>query len=130
MFCVSSLQESCCLTNLRVGSDRLQYFWNFDFESIGQFVEYLLPVYSGQPSMAETIIASIGLCHLFSECSNEEGALDMRDDLRAHALTCGQNLEATLSRLPFNLPSTFDYVFALFQAVSLSNQYPPHLQDI
>lgn len=92
--------------------------WTWEIESIGQFVEYLLPVYSGQPSIAEIIITNVGLFRLFSECGNEEMSETVKIELRDQAQVCRRNLDVTLNRLPFNLPSTFDYVLALYQAVS------------
>lgn len=80
-------------------------------------MEYLLPVYAGQASIPETIITHVGIFRLFKHYSNEEKQEQVKEQLRMQAQSCRQNVDMTLTRLPFNLPSTLDCVLALYQAV-------------
>ncbi|QKD61702.2 uncharacterized protein FOBCDRAFT_147208 [Fusarium oxysporum Fo47] len=42
-------------------SSRLQLFWRAEFHSISQFVEYLMTVYFGKPTLADLIVTHVGL---------------------------------------------------------------------
>ncbi|EGU80891.1 hypothetical protein FOXB_08606 [Fusarium oxysporum f. sp. conglutinans Fo5176] len=42
-------------------SSRLQLFWRAEFHSISQFVEYLMTVYFGKPTIADLIVTHVGL---------------------------------------------------------------------
>lgn len=115
-----------CLQRLRE-SERLWYCWSWEIESVGEFIEYLLPVYSGQPSLAEVIIVNDGLCRLFTECSRDEGNINVSREMLAQAETCHKNLKNAIRRLPFLIPSTFDYALALFLAVCRPYTFLPYL---
>lgn len=108
----------CPVPTSTLASARLRFHWTWELESVGQFVEYLLPVYSGGATIAEMITVNAGLYRLFGGCVNEETQEMPKNELKAHAEACRQNLESILARLPFNLPSNYDYVLALFNAVS------------
>jgi hypothetical protein len=99
-------------------SVRVRIFWKFEFDSVAQFVEYFFTAYSGQPSIAVLIIVNAGLERLFAECSNVETDEALSNDFNVHgAAICRRNLDSTLSRLPLQLPTTFDYTLALYMAV-------------
>ncbi|KAH7217208.1 hypothetical protein BKA60DRAFT_571299 [Fusarium oxysporum] len=82
-------------------SSRLQLFWRAEFHSISQFVEYLMTVYFGKPTIADLIVTHVGL-----------------NEFASQATVCRQNLESILAGLPFNMPCTPDYILALFMASS------------
>lgn len=63
------------------------------------------------------IISNAGLSRLFDECSKEENEESVKNDLHLQAEACRRNLKLAVDRLPFNVPSTFEYVLALFLAV-------------
>lgn len=95
------------------------FFWCWDGESVGRLLEYILPVYSGDPSIAELIIVNASLFRLFSEVANAETRPEVIADLVTQGKVCQKNLDIILSRLPFNLASNFDNLLALFHAVSI-----------
>lgn len=104
------------------------FFWCFNLESVGHFMEYVLAVYSGQPTIAQLLITNMGLYSLFSIASGEETSPSVKEDLMAQTKTCNNNVEFILRRLPFDLPSTFDNALALTQVVCiLPIKYPPSL---
>lgn len=102
----------------KTGSDMMLYFWSLNLESVGHFMEYMLPVCTGQPTIAELLITHVGLYYLFHGCAAEESDPAVAEDLMRHGRMSEDNVEYVLSRLPFNLPSTYDYTFALTLAVS------------
>ncbi|EMR72049.1 putative fungal specific transcription protein [Eutypa lata UCREL1] len=87
--------------------------WTYEIDSVGQFMEYFLTVYSGKPSNADLIIVNAGLYRLFHECSAVETDPALKADYKAQSALCHQNLEPLLTRLPFILPCTLDYIMAL-----------------
>ncbi|KAF5552562.1 ATPase [Fusarium phyllophilum] len=99
-------------------SPRLQLFWRPEFYSISQFVEYLMTVYFGKPTLADLIVAHVGLISLLHECDNVETEEVLKNEFASLATLCRQNLESILADLPFNMPCTPDYIFALFMASS------------
>ncbi|RYP71915.1 hypothetical protein DL771_004518 [Monosporascus sp. 5C6A] len=103
-----------CLGMLRA---QVRYMWCGEIDSIGQFMEYFLTVYSGKPSNADLIIVNAGLSRLFTECSSVETEPSSKADYKSQASVCRQNLELILTRLPFILPFTIDYALALYMAV-------------
>ncbi|EWY82441.1 hypothetical protein FOYG_14534 [Fusarium oxysporum NRRL 32931] len=99
-------------------SSRLQLFWRAEFHSINQFVEYLMTVYFGKPTLADLIVTHVGLVSLLHECGNVETEEVLKNEFAAQATVCRQNLESILAGLPFNMPCTPDYILALFMASS------------
>lgn len=91
--------------------------WCYEIDSISQFMDYFLTVYSGKPSTAQLIIVNAGLDRLFAECSVVESDPALKADYKAQASACRQNMESVLTRLPFILPFTIDYALALSLAV-------------
>lgn len=104
---------------------RVRYLWSYEIESVGQFMEYFLTVYSGKPSNADLIIVNAGLHRLFHECSVVETDPLLKADYKAQSSLCHQNLESLLKRLPFILPCTLDYILALCMGV-----YLPYLETL
>lgn len=111
-------------TDIVVESSRLQLFWRAEFHSISQFVEYLMTVYFGKPTLADLIVTHVGLVSLLHECGNVETEEVLKNEFAAQATVCRQNLESILAGLPFNMPCTPDYILALFMAVSVSAGSP------
>lgn len=111
-------------TDIVVESSRLQLFWRAEFHSISQFVEYLMTVYFGKPTLADLIVTHVGLVSLLHECGNVETEEVLKNEFAAQATICRQNLESILAGLPFNMPCTPDYILALFMAVSVSAGSP------
>ncbi|EXM22856.1 hypothetical protein V3481_016964 [Fusarium oxysporum f. sp. vasinfectum] len=99
-------------------SSRLQLFWRAEFHSISQFVEYLMTVYFGKPTIADFIVTHVGLVSLLNECGNVETEEVLKNEFASQATVCRQNLESILAGLPFNMPCTPDYILALFMASS------------
>jgi hypothetical protein len=102
---------------------KVPQLWSWHLVSSGRFVEYLLPLYSGQASIMETIIAFVGMLRIFDRCIHEDGQNLMKNELQAHGEAIRRSLDDILNRLPLNLPSTYDCALALFLAVSFST-YP------
>jgi hypothetical protein len=85
----------------------------------GDFTLYLIKVCSPGPATnAELIIAFMGLYSLFAECAAVAASKASREDLYEQAQLCQNGLEAMLSNLGFHIPTTFDYVLAMYLAVS------------
>ncbi|EWG53368.1 hypothetical protein FVEG_17102 [Fusarium verticillioides 7600] len=99
-------------------SPRLQLFWRAEFHSISQFVEYLMTVYFGKPTLADLIVTHVGLVSLLHECDNVETEQVLKNEFASQATLCRQNLDSILAGLPFNMPCTPDYILALFMASS------------
>ncbi|KAF9764063.1 hypothetical protein IL306_002906 [Fusarium sp. DS 682] len=99
-------------------SSRLRLFWRAEFHSINQFVEYLMTVYFGKPTLADLIVTHVGLESLLHECGAIETDETLKSDFASGATLCQQNLENILAGLPFNMPCTPDYVLALFMAAT------------
>ncbi|KLO82443.1 uncharacterized protein LW93_9646 [Fusarium fujikuroi] len=99
-------------------SPRLQLFWRAEFHSISQFVEYLMTVYFGKPTLADLIVTHVGLMSLLHECNNVETEQVLKNEFGSQAMVCRRNLESILASLPFNMPCTPDYILALFMASS------------
>ncbi|KAF4344571.1 hypothetical protein FBEOM_1469 [Fusarium beomiforme] len=95
-------------------SSRLRLFWRAEFHSINQFVEYLMTVYFGKPTLADLVITHVGLESLLHECGNIETDETLKSQFESQARLCHQNMETILAGLPFNMPCTPDYVLALF----------------
>lgn len=92
-----------------------------EFQTIGQFTSYFIKVCSpGPATAAELIIVNAGLHWLFWECANVVGDEQLKQDFEEQALIVRANLETVLSRLPFHIPATLDYVYAMATAVSTS----------
>lgn len=95
----------------------MNYFWLFEFESVGEFVEYLPSCYSGRPSITDLMIVNAGLARLFYTYSCYESDSQLRAETEERAAACHQNLQILVSRLPFSAPHTFDLALALSMAV-------------
>jgi hypothetical protein len=91
--------------------------------SIDSFTARAIRVlFSSEYSEADYIIVSIGLYWLFSILSfaspdQDLGSHVRREDLVRQGLLCRENLETSLSTLPFHLPSDQDHTEALIMAV-------------
>lgn len=96
---------------------RLRFFWCIEFQTVGQFVEYFMTVYSGKPALADLIVVHAGLQGVMLECSHMEANEALKAEFRAQGMLCRRNLETLLASLPFSLPCTLDYVLALYMAV-------------
>lgn len=81
-----------------------------------------MTVYFGKPTLADLIITHAGLQRLLFECAKMEPNEVLKNEFRTQGMLCRQNLETILAGLPFNLPCTFDYVLALYMAVSTALQ--------
>ena len=77
-----------------------------------------MTVYFGKPTLADLIITHAGLQRLLLECAKLEQNETLKNEFMTQGMICRQNLETILAGLPFNLPCTFDYVLALYMAVS------------
>lgn len=92
--------------------------------SIHSFTEHALRVlFSSEYSEADYIIVNIGLYWLFSILSiattdDDLGSHVRRDDLLKETRLCRENLETSLSILPFHFPGDPDHIEALIMAVS------------
>lgn len=98
------------------------FFWSWERESASRLFEYILPVYSGEPSIAELIIVNASLFRLFGEINNVETRPEVKEDLKANWKLCQRNLDSILARLPFDLASNFDNALALFHSVSYASR--------
>lgn len=81
-----------------------------------------MTVYFGKPTLADLIITHAGLQRLLLECAKLEQTETLKNEFLTQGMICRQNLETILAGLPFNLPCTFDYVLALYMAVSTTPQ--------
>lgn len=90
------------------------------FESVGQVTEQLLGVYSTDraPSMAELIIAYIGLYWLFTQCGQFSNDHSVQQTYLSYGSACESQANSVLSQLSFHLPISVDYILALTMAVS------------
>ncbi|KAL0938607.1 fungal specific transcription factor [Colletotrichum truncatum] len=105
---------------LRLAREAHMDMWAFELESLDQFQEYFLNVYcSSHPTAAEQIIILAAFTWLFSCCSSVNSIPSQREEFEKQAMTCDKSLETAITRLPFHLPTTFDYVLAL----SMASQY-------
>lgn len=92
--------------------------WLGELKSFGDFTLYLTKVCSPGPATdSELIIAYMGLFWLFGECATLTSN-EARQDLNRQAEICQSSLEAVLSSLGFHIPTTIDYVLAMYLAVS------------
>lgn len=102
---------------------RVGYLWLCNIMSIESFTARAIRVlFSSEYSEADYIIVSIGLYWLFSILSiaspdQDLGSHVRREDLTKEGLLCRENLETSLSTLPFHLPSDQDHIEALIMAV-------------
>lgn len=81
-----------------------------------------MTVYFGKPTLADLIITHAGLQRLLLEYAKLELNETLKNEFLTQGMICRQNLETILAGLPFNLPCTFDYVLALYMAVSANPQ--------
>lgn len=92
--------------------------------SIDSFTDRALRVlFSSESSEADYIIVSIGLYWLFSILSfaspdHDLGTHVRREDLVKEGRLCRENLETSLSTMPFHFPGDEDHIEALIMAVS------------
>lgn len=93
--------------------------------SIDSFTDRALRVlFSSESSEADYIIVSIGLYWLFSILSFASPDQDLgthvrREDLVKEGRLCRENLETSLSTMPFHFPGDEDHIEALIMAVSV-----------
>ncbi|KAM5346970.1 hypothetical protein ACJ41O_009975 [Fusarium nematophilum] len=96
---------------------QIQMLWLLEFQTIAQFTTHFIKVCSPGPATdADLIIVNAGLYWLFCECANASTDPYLKQDCDAQALICRDSLETVLSRLPFHLPTTTEYVYALSMA--------------
>jgi hypothetical protein len=92
--------------------------------SVDSFTARALRVlYSSEYSEADYLIVNIGFYWLFSllniaSLDQDLGTHVRREDLVREGQICRENLETSLSALPFHLPSDEDHIEALIMAVS------------
>lgn len=93
------------------------------FESVGQVTEQLLGVYSTDraPSMAELIIAHIGLYWLFTQSGQFSTDTSVQRTYLSYGSACQSQADSVLSKLSFHLPTSVDYILALTMAVSTAH---------
>lgn len=92
--------------------------WFKELKSLSDFTFYLIKVCSPGPvTDAELIIAYTCLYWLFADCAAMTSK-EARQDFNEQAQICQSNLEAVLSSLGFHIPTTIDYVLAMYLAVS------------
>lgn len=95
--------------------------------SIESFTDRALRVlFSSESSEADYIIVSIGLYWLFFILSiaspdQDLGSHVRREDLIKEYRLCRENLETSLSTLPFHFPGDQDHIEALIMAVNHSS---------
>ena len=94
------------------------FYWTWDIDTVGQLLEYVMTVYTSKPSTAELVIVYSTLSRLFYECAREETNSSCQAELRVHAKQCEESMALVISRLPFNLATTFDNILALYYIVS------------
>jgi hypothetical protein len=90
-------------------------------ESIGQFLEHVLTVYSGRPTVADLIIVNCGLEALFLQCSRVEPDEMLKADFQSQLNVCKMNMAAIVPRIPLHVPYTMDFVLALVMTVRISS---------
>jgi hypothetical protein len=90
-----------------------------DLQTISQFTTYFIKVCSpGAATAADLVIVNAGLFWLFCECAYAVSDEHLKQEYDEEALSARANLETILSRLPFHVPATLDYVYAMTMAVS------------
>ncbi|KAG8157953.1 hypothetical protein KVR01_012225 [Diaporthe batatas] len=123
-FARSLPNATTAMASISVAKDnfRLNYLWLCNIMSIDSFTARAIKVlFSSEYSEAEYIIVSIGLYWLFNVLTiavpdQKLGSHLRREDLVKEGLLCRENLETSLSTLPFNLPSDQDHIEALIMA--------------
>ncbi|KAK1855397.1 C6 transcription factor [Colletotrichum chrysophilum] len=106
-----------CLRMLKE-TPMMRYFWMMQFESVGQVTEQLLGVYSTDraPSMAELIIAYIGLYWLFTQSGQFSTDTSVQRTYLNYGTVCQSHADHVLSQLSFHLPTSVEYILALTMA--------------
>ena len=103
---------------------RIQILWLMEFQTVTQFTTYFIKVCSpGPATAAELIIVNAGLFWLFCGCANTTTDETLKQEFREQASIARASLETILSRLPFHIPATLDYVYATTVAVSFRIAY-------
>jgi hypothetical protein len=101
---------------------QVQFLWLMDLQTISQFTTYFIKVCSpGVTTTADLVIVHAGLFWLFGECAHAVSDERLKQDYNEESLSARANLETILARLPFHVPATLDYVYAMSMAVSLSH---------
>ncbi|KAF3811756.1 hypothetical protein GCG54_00014508 [Colletotrichum gloeosporioides] len=120
-----------CLRMLKE-TPMMRYFWMMQFESVGQVTEQLLGVYSTDraPSMAELIIAHIGLYWLFTQSGQFSTDTSVQRTYLSYGSACQSHADSVLSKLSFHLPTSVDYILALTMAVSTAHLFRPQRPTI
>lgn len=73
---------------------------------------------SSQPTAAEQIIGLCSIASLFFQCAFLMKDPAQKKEFQRHGEACHRDLERAIFRLPFHLPTSFDYILALSMAVS------------
>lgn len=121
---LSGLLESLANQTVNPDNPRVGYLWLCNIISIESFTDRSLRVlFSSESSEADYIIVSIGLYWLFSILSIASPDQDLgthvrREDLVKECRLCRENLETSLSTLPFHFPGDLDHLEALTMAVN------------
>ncbi|KAH6962340.1 fungal-specific transcription factor domain-containing protein [Ilyonectria sp. MPI-CAGE-AT-0026] len=103
---------------LRMAQDHapIPMSWLGELKSFSDFTLCLVKVCSPGPvTDSELIIAYMGLYWLFGECATMTSN-EARQDLNRQAEICQSSLEVVLSSLGFHIPTTIDYVLAMYLA--------------
>lgn len=113
--------EHTCSCSLTITENpQIQVLWLMEFQAVNQFTTYFIRVCSpGPATAADMCIVHAGLYWLFLECANAVTDESLKHDYGQQAAVSMANLETILSRLPFHIPATLDYIYALSMAVSL-----------
>ncbi|KAF4967224.1 hypothetical protein FSARC_5203 [Fusarium sarcochroum] len=96
---------------------QIQILWLMEFQTVAQFTTHFIKVCSPGPvTAADLIIVNAGLFWLFCECSNTTTDETLKGEYLQQASIARASLETILSRLPFHIPATLDYVYATSMA--------------
>lgn len=121
---LSRLIKDLANQTMNLDNPRVGYLWLCNIMSIDSFTGRALRVlFSSEFSEADYMIVSIGLYWLFFILSiaspdQDLGSHVRREDLIKEGRLCRENLETSLSTIPFHFPGDEDHIEALIMAVS------------
>ncbi|CAG9988302.1 unnamed protein product, partial [Clonostachys byssicola] len=109
-----SIEHALAALRMVQENSRIRALWLMDVQTLSQFTGHFIKVCSPGPATeADLIIVYAGFYWLFEECSKEVPDDTLKQAYNAQTIICRDNLETTLSRLPFHLMATLDNAFAL-----------------
>ncbi|KAF4465036.1 C6 transcription factor [Fusarium albosuccineum] len=112
-----STEKALACIRMAQENQRIQLLWLMEFQTISQFTTHFIKVCSpGPATQADLIIVCAGLYWLFCECMNTIVDETLKKDYESQALIARDSPETVLSNLPFHLPTTLEYVYALSMA--------------